>query len=163
MEASPAIPTVGLGLPWEDTPVGFRFKTIGRTIFDADITAFVGVTGMLEVLFTNAEYLRERSLYEGRRLVPGALVYSFAEGLLMQSVVQGAGLAFLSMELAVKAPTFSGDTIHVECEVLESRPTAKPGRGVVKTRNRIVNQRGECIMVYSPARLVKGRESLGGL
>ena len=41
MDASPAIPTVGLGLPWEDTPVGFRFKTIGRTIFDADITAFI--------------------------------------------------------------------------------------------------------------------------
>jgi acyl dehydratase len=151
------IPTVGLGLRFEDTPVGFRFRTIGRTITEADITAFVGVTGMVEVLFTNLEYLREQSLFE-KRLVPGALVYSFAEGLLMQSVVQGTGLAFLGMELEVKRPTFAGDTIHVDCEVLESRATSKPGRGIVKTRNTVLNQAGEPVMVYTPSRLVKGRD-----
>ncbi len=44
--------TVGLGLRWEDTPVGMKFRTIGRSVTDADITLFVGVTGMVEVLFT---------------------------------------------------------------------------------------------------------------
>ncbi len=152
------VPTLGLGLRWEDTPVGFRFRTIGRTITEADITAFVGVTGMTEVLFTNVEYLREQSLFGGKRLVPGALVYSFAEGLLMQSVVQGVGLAFLGMDLDVKGPTFAGDTIRLECEVLESRPTSKPGRGFVKTRNTVLNQRSEPVLVYTPSRLVKGRD-----
>jgi len=151
------IPTLGLGLRFEDTPVGFRFKTIGRTITETDVTNFVSVTGMLEVLFTNLEYLREESLFEGRRLVPGALVYSLAEGLLMQSVVQGTGLAFLGMELKVEAPTFAGDTIHVVCKVTESRATSCPGRGIVKTQNTVVNQRGETVMVYTPARMVKGR------
>ena len=151
------IPTMGLGLRWEDTPVGLRFRTIGRSITDADITNFVGVTGMTEVLFTNLEYLRTESLFD-RRLVPGALVYSFAEGLLMQSVVQGVGLAFLSLEMSVLGPSFSGDTIRVECEVIESRPTKKPGRGFVKTRNTVVNQKGDAVMVYTPARLVKGRD-----
>jgi acyl dehydratase len=151
------IPTVGLGLRFEDTPVGFRFRTIGRTVTEADITAFVGVTGMVEVLFTNLEYLREQSLF-GKRLVPGALVYSFAEGLLMQSVVQGVGLAFLGMELAVERPTFAGDTIHVDCEVIECRATSKPGRGIVKTRNVVLNQNGEAVMVYTPSRMVKGRD-----
>ena len=151
------VPTLGLGLRWEDTPVGFRFRTIGRTITDADITLFVGVTGMTEVLFTNLEYLKSQSLFGGR-LVPGALVYSFAEGLLMQSVVQGTGLAFLGAEMSVLGPTFSGDTILVECEVLESRATKKPGRGIVKTRNTVLNQKGEAIMVYTPSRMVKGRD-----
>ena len=91
--------TVGLGLRWEDTPVGMKFRTIGRSVTDADITLFVGVTGMVEVLFTNLEYLEEESLFAGKRLCPGALVYSFAEGLLMQTVVQGVGLSFLGMEL----------------------------------------------------------------
>ncbi len=150
--------TVGLGLRWEDTPVGMKFRTIGRSVTDADITLFVGVTGMVEVLFTNLEYLEEESLFAGKRLCPGALVYSFAEGLLMQTVVQGVGLSFLGMELNVEGPTFSGDTLHVECEVLESRPTKKPGRGIVKTRNRVINQRGECVMTYTPTRLVKGRD-----
>jgi acyl dehydratase len=152
------IPTLGLGLRWEDTPVGFRFRTIGRTITEADITLFIGVTGMTEVLFTNLEYLREESLFEGKRLVPGALVYSFAEGLLMQSVVQGVGLAFLGAELDVLGPTFAGDTIHVVCEVLEARPTGKPGRGFVRTRNTVFNQAGEPVLVYTPKRLVKGRD-----
>ncbi|MFG1230036.1 FAS1-like dehydratase domain-containing protein [Xanthobacter wiegelii] len=153
-----AIPTVGLGLRWEDTPEGFRFRTIGRSITDADITSFVGVTGMLEVLFTNLEYLRSESLFAGRRLVPGALIYSLAEGLLMQTVVQGTGLAFLSMELKMEGPTFSGDTIHVDCEVLEARATQKPGRGIVKTLNKVINQKGEVVMTYTPIRLVKGRD-----
>lgn len=151
------IPTLGLGLRWEDTPTGFRFRTVGRTITDADITAFVGVTGMTEVLFTNLEYLRTESLFNGR-LVPGALVYCFAEGLLMQSVVQGTGLSFLNMDFNVQGPTFSGDTIRVECEVLEARPSSKPGRGIVKTRNTVVNQHGKPVIVYSPTRLVKGRD-----
>jgi acyl dehydratase len=152
------VPTLGLGLRWEDTPVGFRFRTIGRTITEADITAFVGVTGMTEVLFTNTEYLKEQSLFGGRRLVPGALVYSFAEGLLMQSVVQGVGLAFLGMELEVMKPSFAGDTIHLDCEVIEARATSKPGRGIVKTRNQVLNQAGDIVMVYTPTRLVKGRD-----
>jgi acyl dehydratase len=153
-----AIPTLGLGLRWEDTPAGFRFRTIGRTVTEADITLFVGVTGMTEVLFTNTAYLREQSLFAGRRLVPGALVYSFAEGLLMQSVVQGVGLAFLGAELEVTGPTFAGDTIHVVCEILEARPTGKPGRGFVRTRNTVLNQAGETVLVYTPKRLVKGRD-----
>ncbi len=118
------IPTIGLGLRWEDTPAGFRFRTIGRTVTEADITIFAGVTGMVEVLFTNLEYLREQSLFD-KRLVPGALVYSFAEGLLMQAAVQGTGLAVLGMELEVLRPTFAGDTITVEVEVLGSR-AARP-------------------------------------
>jgi acyl dehydratase len=151
------IPTLGLGLRWEDTPVGFRFRTVGRTITDADVTNFVGVTGMTEVLFTNLDYLRSESLFDGR-LVPGALVFSFAEGLLMQSVVQGVGLAFMGLEMTVERPTFTGDTIHVECEVLVSRATSKPGRGIVTTRNRVLNRHGDCAMVYTPTRLVKGRD-----
>lgn len=150
--------TVGLGLRWEDTPAGMRFRTVGRTVTETDITLFVGVTGMLEVLFTNLQYLEEESLFAGKRLVPGALVYSFAEGLLMQTVIQGVGLSFLGMDLKIDGPTFAGDTIHVECEVVESRASSKPGRGVVKTVNRVVNQHGKTVMTYSPTRLVKGRD-----
>ncbi len=147
--------TVGLGLCWDETPAGMRFRTVGRTLTDADITNFVGVTGMTEVLFTDLEYLRSESLFDGR-LVPGALVFAFAEGLLMQSVVQRTGLAFLGLEMQVHAPSFAGDTIHVQVEVLVSRPTAKLGRGIVTTRNQVVNQRGAAVMTYTPTRLVKG-------
>lgn len=148
------LPTVGLGIPFEEWTLGRRFKTVGRTVTEADITNFVCVTGMLEVLFTNLDYLEKESLIKGR-LAPGALVYSFAEGLLMQSVMQHTGLAFLGMELKVNKPVFAGDTIHVQCEVTEARPTSKPGRGIVTALNNVVNQRGEIVLAYTATRMVK--------
>lgn len=147
---------VGLGLCFEDLPVGRRFRTVGRTVTDADITLFVGVTGMTEVLFTNLDYLANESLIKGR-LAPGALVYSFAEGLLLQSTMQHTGLAFLGMELKVERPVLAGDTIHVECLVTAARPTSKPGRGIVTTHNEVRNQRGEVVLSYTPTRMLKAR------
>ena len=76
--------TVGLGFCFEDLPVGRRFRTIGRTVTEADITNFVNCTGMVEVLFTNLEFLAQESDIKGR-LAPAALVYAFAEGLLVHA------------------------------------------------------------------------------
>jgi acyl dehydratase len=150
--------TVGLGLFFEDLPVGRRFKTIGRTVTEADITNFVNCTGMVEVLFTNLEFLKEESDIKGRP-APGALVFAFAEGLLTQSTMQHTGFAFLQMELDIKGPVVAGDTIHVECEVVEARLSkSRPGRGLVRTRNQIVNQRGAVTQIYTPLRMVKCRE-----
>src|SRR5260370_6122711 len=112
--------TVGLGLYFEDLPVGRQFKTIGRTVTEADITNFVNSTGMVEVLFTNTEFLAHESDIKGRP-APGPLVYSFAEGLLVQSVMQHTGLAFLRMELSVESPVVAGATIHPKCQIISSR------------------------------------------
>jgi acyl dehydratase len=151
------IETLGLGLCWEDLPVGRKFKTVGRTITEGDLANFVSCTGMLEVLFTNVEYLKTESAIKGR-VVPAALAYSFAEGLVIQASMQGAGLAFLNMELDVKAPTFVGDTIHVECEVIECQESKRrPGVALVRTRNQIIKQDGTVVIVYTPLRMVKGR------
>ncbi|WP_028226346.1 MaoC family dehydratase [Paraburkholderia ferrariae] len=151
------IETVGIGIHWEDLPVGRKFRTIGRTVTETDIINFVNCTGMVEVLFTNVEFQKHESRIKGR-LAPGALVYTFAEGILTQYVMQGVGFAFLSMEQEVKAPVFAGDTIHVECEVLESRESrSRPGLGLVRSLNRIVKQDGTVVQVYKPLRLVKGK------
>jgi acyl dehydratase len=132
--------TVGLGCYFEDLPVGRQFKTIGRTVTETDITNFINCTGMVEVLFTDLEFLaRERDTKQ--RLAPAALVYAFAEGLLVQSTMQHTGLAFLQMELNVENPVFAGDTIHAECEVVEARRSrSRSDRGLVRTRVRVVKQ-----------------------
>ncbi len=70
------IETVGVGIHWEDLPVGRKFKTVGRTITEADLANFISCTGMLEVLFTNVEFLRTESAIKGR-VVPAALAYFF--------------------------------------------------------------------------------------
>lgn len=153
--------TIGIGFPWEDLPVGRTFKTLGRTVTEADIVNFISATGMLEVLFTNVEFLKDAG-FDGR-LVPGGQVFCFAEGLLFQTALQGVGVAFLHTELDIKGPTFAGDTLHVEVEVIESRASkGKPGMGLVRTRNQVVKQDGTVVMVYTPLRLVKGRANLAG-
>lgn len=146
----------GVGFYWDDVEIGYRYRTLGRTITEADITLFVGATGMVEEMFTNMEYIASQSII-GTRPVPGSLVFCMAEGLLMQSTMQRTGMAFMGAEINVLKPTNAGDTIHVECEVVEARGTSKPGRGLVRTANRVVNQRGEVVMSYNPLRMVKSR------
>jgi len=90
------IPTVGLGLYFEDLPLGRKFKTLGRTVQDADICAFINVIHMTEVLFTDMEFVRNESDIKGR-IAPGAFIYGMAEGLLAQSTMQKTGYAFINM------------------------------------------------------------------
>jgi len=157
--------TVGLGFCFEDLPLGRQFKTIGRTVTEADITNFVNCTGMVEVLFTNLEFLAHESDIK-QRLAPAALVYAFAEGLLVQSTMQHTGLAFLHMDLNVENPVFAGDTIHAECEIVEARrSSSRPERGLVRTRIRVVKQDGTVGLTYTPLRMVKcrGTHALDGV
>ena len=146
---------VGIGRYWDDLNVGETYRTVGRTVTEADLVNFISCTGMLEVLFTNTEYLKEHSSIQGR-VVPAALLFAFSEGLLIQSILQHTGLGFLNMEINVEKPSFVGDTIHVESEITEIRPTSK-GRGLVRTANKIVNQRDETVITYSPLRILAGR------
>ena len=152
------VPVMGTGLYWDDVKIGQRFQTLGRTVTEADIAMFVGVTGMVEEMFTNIEYIKAESKI-GARPVPGSFVYCIAEGLLMQSTMQRTGMAFLECDLRILKPTVAGDTLHVQAEVVEARATSKPGRGLMRTMNRVVNQRGEVVATYNPLRMVKGRPS----
>jgi acyl dehydratase len=142
---------VGRGFSFEDLKVGFRFRTHRRTLGESDLASFVNLTWLTEELFT-VEDDAARAI-KGRA-VPGALVYAFAEGLLLPTM-QDTGLAFLNATLDVKAPTLVGDTIHVEAEVTEHRLTSKGDRGLVRFANKVVNQRGEIVLEYNPLRLLK--------
>jgi len=147
---------IGEGFHWDELTVGDSFRTFGRTITETDIVNFVSSVGMLESLFLDAEYRAAHAAIDGRP-APGALIYALAEGLVLNATAQGTGLAFLHMELNVEGPVMQGDTIHVEIEVTEVRPAKKNNRGLVRTRNRIVNQRGETVITYTPLRLMAGR------
>ena len=148
---SEVIPIVGRGYCYEDLKVGFRFRTHRRTIGESDVANFVNLTWLTEELFAVAD--DSTRAIKGRP-VPGALVYAFAEGLLLPTM-QDTGLAFLNANLDVKGPTLVGDTIHVEAEVTEARLTSKGDRGLVRFANRVVNQRGEAVLEYNPLRMLK--------
>lgn len=136
---------------------GDRFRTYGRTISDADIGQFVGLVGMIEILFTNAEFRRNEAAIAGNP-APGALAFSVAEALALNATAQETGLAFLGVnDLNIKGPILAGDTIEVEIEVIDVRQESKGSRGLVRTRNIARNQRGQVVMTYEPLRLMMGR------
>ena len=146
---------VGRGFAFEDLKPGFRFRTHRRTILEADLAAFINLTWLTEELFAVAENEADDSARAIKgRAVPGALVYSFAEGLLLPTM-QDTGLAFLNATIDIKGPTFVGDTIHVECEVVEHRLASKGERGLVRFSNEVKNQSGEVVLAYNPLRLLK--------
>jgi acyl dehydratase len=148
-------PVVGRGFAFEDLKPGLRFRTHRRTISEADLSAFINLAWLTEELFAVAENEAGDSARAIKgRAVPAALVYSFAEGLLLPTM-QDTGLAFLNCTLDVKAPTVVGDTLHVECEVTEHRLTSKGDRGLVRFANKVLNQRGGVVLEYNPLRLLK--------
>jgi acyl dehydratase len=157
VESVDNVPLLANGLTWEDMSVGSTFKTAARTVTETDLMSFVHLGGFNEPLFYDARHAAAGG-YTGR-LVPGALVYVLAEGLILQTnALHGTGLAFMHMELTISAPTYVGDTLQVVVETTESRPSSKPGRGVVASQCTVFNQRDEAVAVFTPVRLIRGRD-----
>lgn len=147
---------LGHGFYFQDWEVGFSFRTLTRSVTEADISNFVGVCGMTEELFTSYDYLENHTDFDGR-LVPGALVFSVAEGLVIPATISRTGIAFLGCEMNISGPTYAGDTLHVDGEVVQIKPTSKGNRALVRTENAVINQKGETVMTYNPLRMMKGR------
>lgn len=148
--------TVGIGFYWNDLKVGDRFKTLNRTITESDIVNFIGVTGMVETLFTDLSFSGEHGAIKGR-VVPAACVYTMIEGLLCQATMQTTGLALLEIEKKILKPVFAGDTVHAEVEVTAVRPTSKGNRGIVTTTNNVITQAGTLAIAYRAVRMMAGR------
>lgn len=150
----PAVPRLGQGFVWQDLSVGQRLRTFRRTITETDLVQFIGVTGMLEAIFIEDGY--EGAAMPGRP-VPGALTYTLIEGFILQTMIQGTGLAMLELHQKILAPVVVGDTIEAMVEVTDIRPTSKSGRAVVTSRIDVFKQTGQLVMTYTATRLLAGR------
>lgn len=144
--------TLITGLSAEQLVEGEIYQTAPRTITETDLVNFVNAAWFTEEIFTNTASPKGIALHG--RVVPAALVYSYAEGLNMP-YLNHVGLAFLGADIAVKNPTYVGDTIHVEFRVVENRITSKSEKSLVKTENVVYKQDGSIVMIYSPLRLLK--------
>lgn len=145
---------LGQGFYWQELEIGQRFETFRRTVTEADLVAFTAVTGMLEAIFIDATF--EGGAIRGRP-VPGALTYTLIEGFILQTMIQGTGLAMLELEQKILAPVMVGDTVGAEIEVTEIIPTSRSGRAVVTSMIKVFNQRRELVMTYNAKRLLAGK------
>ena len=145
---------LGQGYFWQDLSVGQKFRTIRRTVTETDLVNFISCTGMLEAIFIEEGY--SGGAIKGRP-VPGALTYTLIEGFILQTMIQGTGLAMLELTQKILRPVVVGDTIHAEIEVTAVRPTSAKGRAVVTSDIQVFNQRSELVMDYTATRLLAGR------
>ncbi|MFH1870820.1 MAG: MaoC family dehydratase [Pseudomonadota bacterium] len=154
---SEELPRLGQGFFWQDLRAGQRFQTFRRTVTEADLVGFINATGMLEVIFIDAHH--KNGAINGRP-VPAALTYALIEGFILQSMIQGTGMAMLELHKKILKPVKVNDTIHAEIEVTEIRETSKGGRAVVTSRVDIFNQHTEMVMTYIATRLLAGRPAV---
>ena len=154
--ASEEVTLLGEGAYWQDLHVNQRFRTFQRTITETDLVNFISVTGMLEAIFVDAEF--EGGAMAGRP-VPGALTYTLIEGFILQSMIQGTGLAMLELHQWIHAPVVVGDSIWATIEVTDIHPTSKSNRAVVTSVIEVMNQHGKNVMSYTAKRLLAGRSA----
>lgn len=141
----------------EDFQQGQEFTTPARTITEADVAAFAGLSGDYNPLHTDAEFAAKTPFKQ--RIAHGMLGMSVMTGLASRTgMLDGSALAFLGIEeWKFQKPIFLGDTIHVRMTVADIRPSSRPGSGVLKRLVEIVNQRGEVTQSGRLVTLIRAR------
>ena len=128
-----------------------------KTVTEADDHLFCLITMNHHPLHINDVYAAQSQ--QGRNVVVGPYVYSLALGISV-SDISGKAIANLATEaLSHPAPVFHGDTLFVETEVLEKKPSrSKPDRGTVKVHTKVLNQDGTLVAEFKRLVLVPKRE-----
>ena len=143
------------GLTYEEHAVGATYQTLGRTVSEADICAFVNLCGFNEPLFMDMEYVSKESVFK-RRAAPGAMTFALSEGLIMQTgLIHGTGMSYLGGEIRIVSPVLEGDTLRVGVTITDKRETRKADRGIVTYRHEVTNQRGEVVLEAVVKRMIK--------
>jgi 3-hydroxybutyryl-CoA dehydratase len=126
---------------FDELKEGERFATRGRTVTEADVVLFAGLTGDTHPQHTDAEW-SARSRF-GERIAHGLLVLSYAAGLVPFDPERVVALRRVG-DVVFKHPARIGDTVHVEGEVSERRKLDEQ-HGLVGCRWRVLNQRGKLV------------------
>ncbi len=127
------------GLTFDEFEIGNQYESQGRTVTEADVVMFAGLSGDFNPLHTDAEF--GKSTPFGERIAHGMLVVAIATGMAnWTGVFEGTTLALMEQIIRYKGAVLFGDTVHLQLEVLEKKPTSKPDRGVVRFAARMINQ-----------------------
>lgn len=148
---------------FEDMQVGDKCISVGRTVTEADIVNFAGISGDYNILHTDAEYAK--TSIAGQRLAHGMLPLVIASGLYTRTPygmsMTGTLTAFVEIKSwKFKKPVLIGDTVHVEVEIAEktdARPDSASGKIVMKRT--IFNQKNEIVQEGEFILLIKKRSA----
>lgn len=152
------------GYTYADLHVGMAFRSPGRTITDADVVAFAGLTGDYSELHTSDVYAQASQF--GRRVAHGLLGLAYAHGLMWPRTgeLRQTAIAFLGIsDWKFVGPIFLGDTIFVEYRIAELRDSrSKPTQAIATFDVDVVNQDGSVLQKGRKV-LLMSKVPLGGI
>ncbi len=146
-------------LYFDDVQVGQEWESLGRTVTEADIVNFAGLSGDFNPIHVDHEFCKTTMFRK-----------PIAHGLLILAMGSGLGLMFPPMRtlafLGIKEwkfvePVFIGDTIRVKAKLLEKEERARGRRGVITWQRQIVNQDNRPVEEGVIQTLVEGRGGRG--
>lgn len=123
--------------------MGEEYVSPGRTVTEADIVLFAGLSGDYNIIHTDAEFMKT-SIF-GERIAHGLLGLAIQSGLLTRAMQPYATIAFAGLKWKFRNPVKIGDTIHVRGKVIGKVESPKPDRGVITLARTVLNQRGEVV------------------
>jgi acyl dehydratase len=145
VDPPPANPTHVKGRFFDQLEVGEIFVSQARTITEADVVHFAGVSGDYNPLHTDHEYA-SGTVFRGR-IAHGLLVQSVASGLAWQlGLFDGTIAALKEMVIRFQSPVLLGDTVRLDLKVAEKDPEPSSRRGWIRFEAKIVNQRGDTVI-----------------
>ncbi len=135
-------------LYFEDFQIGDVFESPSRSITEADIVNFAGLSGDYNLIHTDIEFAKN-SIF-GERIAHGILGLSIASGLFTRTDVNRRMSKTLIALMGIEswnflAPIKIGDTLHLIIEILDKKETSKPNRGIVRFKRMVSNQHGETV------------------
>jgi acyl dehydratase len=144
---------INTGWQFDDFVAGACFHSRTRTITEADIVNFAGLSGDFIELHVSDTHASRTP--HGRRIAHGALVFSIATGLSAQmNLVNEIVVAFAGVDhLRFIEPVFIGDTLKITKRVLDRREMSND-RGLLRFDTRVLNQHERAVLAYVDKLLV---------
>ncbi len=147
------------GKYYEDLEVGQKIKhTNGRTVTEMDNVLFSMLTMNTQPLHCNEDFSAKTQF--GQRIVNGIFVLGLVTGMSVPDLTEGTILATVGYDKVVSPnPTFHGDTIYAETEVLEKRESkSRPEVGIVRLKHRGRKPDGTVVIEFERTALFLKRQ-----
>ena len=140
----------------EDFREGDERWSPGRTITEADVMAFAGLSGDYNPAHTDHEFARKGAF--GKPIAHGLLALIVSAGLAdRDGGLDGTAIAMLGVSWKFLKPVFFGDTIRLKLTVAGARRTSRPDRGIIVRSVAVYNQHDEIVQEGAFTTMVKAR------
>jgi acyl dehydratase len=133
------------GLYFEEFETGKQYVSQGRTVTEADVVAFAGLSGDYNPLHTDATFAGTTSF--GERIAHGMLTVAMSTGMSnWTGIFAGTTIALMEQNIKYTGAVKFGDTVHLEMEIIDKKETSKPERGIINIAAKMLNQGGQVVV-----------------